>query len=67
MIGVVCKGVQGGDMRAREPYSFLLRALRPPLDLERAVVKTLREVEGRDIVWQRRRTMNWKVCHGWWG
>lgn len=54
-------------MRAHEPYSFLLRALRPPLDLERAVVKTLREVEGRDIVGERRRTMNWKVCHGWWG
>ena len=64
------RGVQGGargEMRAHEPYSFLLRALRPPLDLERAVVKTLREVEGRDIVGERRRTMNWKVCHGWWG
>jgi hypothetical protein len=30
-------------------YSLLLREVRPPLVLERAVVSTLRDVEGRDM------------------
>jgi hypothetical protein len=38
-----------GNAMTGDAHSFLLRAVRPPLDFERAVVKALREVDGRDM------------------